>query len=290
MKRFFSMLLLLAALASAGRSNRAGARKPQEKTASYLGFDRNIYPGDDAISVLRHTFVFTSYWLGPPPGEKTSTWKGKREFLQSQGFGFLILYPGRESGELKDQKDAKQKGSSDASDAAEAAKVEGFAPGTIIFLDIEEGGRLPDSLHAYLHAWFAEIVRSGFRAGVYCSGIPVREGPGTSITTADDVRTQDSIYDITFWVYNDVCPTSPGCTFGQAPPLPSRSGISFAAVWQYAQSPRRKEFTRKCAATYGADGNCYAPRDLAHHWFLDLNSAGSADPSGGRRAKEKASQ
>jgi hypothetical protein len=35
---------------------------------AYLGFDRNVYPGDDALPVLRKTFVFAGYWLGPPPG------------------------------------------------------------------------------------------------------------------------------------------------------------------------------------------------------------------------------
>jgi hypothetical protein len=53
-------------------------------------------------------------------------------------------------------------------------------------------------------------------------------------------------------------------------------------VWQFAQSPRRKQFTAHCAATYNRDGNCYAPGDNAHAWFLDLNSATSPDPSSGR--------
>ena len=64
---------------------------PETNPRSYLGFDRNIYPGDAAFPILRKTFVFTSYWLSPPPGEKTNTWLGKREFLRSLGFGFLVL-------------------------------------------------------------------------------------------------------------------------------------------------------------------------------------------------------
>src|ERR1700731_3631298 len=76
---------------------------PETTPRSYLGFDRNIYPGDAALPILRKTFVFTSYWLSPSPGEKTNTWLGKREFLRSLGFGFLVLYRGRESGELKNE-------------------------------------------------------------------------------------------------------------------------------------------------------------------------------------------
>src|SRR5713226_940798 len=85
-----------------------------EPSRSYLGFDRNVYPGDAALPVLRKTFAFASYWLSPPPGEKLNTWKGKRELLVSHGFGFLVLYRGRESRELKNEAAAKRIGFQDA--------------------------------------------------------------------------------------------------------------------------------------------------------------------------------
>ncbi len=250
---------------------------------SYLGFDRNIYPGDRALPILQKTFVFTSYWLSPPPGEKTNTWLGKREFLRSQGFGFLVLYRGRESGELKNEVAARRNGTQDARNAAAAAKREGFASGAIIFLDIEEGGRLPANYHTYLRVWSEELTRAGYHPGVYCSGIPVKEGPDVAITTADDIRNQATSRDITIWAYNVFCPPSPGCTFPPDPPPPSSSGIGYAAVWQFAQSPRPKEFTAHCPANYAPDGNCYAPRDSTHEWFLDVNTATSPDPSGGAK-------
>jgi hypothetical protein len=256
-----------------------------EHSRSYLGFDRNIYPGDAALPVLRKTFVFTSYWLSPPPGEKQNTWKGKRELLVSHGFGFLVLYRGRDSSELKSESKAKGKGTQDANAAAAAAKEEGFAAGTIIFLDIEEGGRLPATYHVYLRAWLEEVKRAGFLAGVYCSGIPVKEEPGVTITTAQDIRNQAPLHEIVIWAFNDVCPPSPGCTLPENPPAPSKSGVSYAAVWQFAQSPCRKERTAHCPAKYASDGNCYAPGDSARAWFLDVNSATSPDPSGGARQK-----
>ena len=49
----------------------------------FLGFDRNIYPGDDAMPILRKTFAYAGFWVGPPPGEKINTWKGKRELMKS---------------------------------------------------------------------------------------------------------------------------------------------------------------------------------------------------------------
>jgi hypothetical protein len=257
---------------------------PQATTPrSYLGFDRNIYPGDEALPILRKTFTSTSYWLSPPPGEKTNTWLGKRKLLHSQGFGFLVLFRGRDSRELKNEAVAKRKATQDAKDAAATANAEGFSSGTVVFLDIEEGGRLPDAYHTYLGAWSEELTQAGFRAGAYCSGIPVNEEPGVSITTADDIRNHGNGKEMIFWVYNDACPPSPGCVFPETPPSPAASGISYAAIWQFAQSPRRKEFTARCASTYHRDGNCDAPGDTAHAWFLDLNSANSPDPSGGTR-------
>src|SRR6267143_2586366 len=87
---------------------------------AYLGFDRNIYPGDAALPVLRKTFTFTGYWLSPAPGERTNTWLGKHKLLHSRGFGFVVLYRGRDNGEFKKAADATQKGTIDASNAATA--------------------------------------------------------------------------------------------------------------------------------------------------------------------------
>src|SRR5215475_4136243 len=90
------------AFAASGRRVSTAAPVPAPAPAdTYLGFDLNIYPGDDAMPILRKTFSFTSYWLGPPPGEKHSTWQGKRELLASQGFGFVVLFNGRDSRKIK---------------------------------------------------------------------------------------------------------------------------------------------------------------------------------------------
>jgi hypothetical protein len=280
---YFVVALAAAAFLVAFGAGRQANSRSDEIHRAYLGFDRNIYPGDAALPVLRKTFRFTSYWLGPAPGEKTNTWLGKHKLLHSQGFGFVVLYRGRNSSEFKETPDATRKGTIDASNAASAAKNEGFSRGTIIFLDFEEGGRLPDLYHAYLRAWADALVETGYRPGVYCSGMPVDEGGGVSIITADDIRNHIGAREIAYWVYNDACPPSPGCATMRTPPPPSASGISYAAIWQFAQSPRRREFTKRCAVTYHTDGNCYIPGDTTHAWHLDTNTASSPDPSAGVR-------
>ena len=137
-----SAILLAAASVSitiAGREppSTSGASPPPK---AYLGFDRNLYPGDAAFPTLKKTLAFTGYWLNTPPGEKTNTWIGKRDFLSNSGFGFLVLFRGRDSHDFKKPSDGPAKGVLDAEATVAAAKNEGFPAGTIIFLDIEEGG------------------------------------------------------------------------------------------------------------------------------------------------------
>jgi hypothetical protein len=248
---------------------------------SFPGFDRNEYPGDAALPILRKSFSFASYWLSPPPGEKTNTWIGKRGVMQSEGFGFLLLYQGRTSGQVPDKKSSIEAGLADGRAAVAAARRESFPEGSVIFLDVEEGGRFSDGYHAYLRTWAETLTKEKYRPGIYCSGIVVDEGKGSTIISADDIRAHIGATDVVYWVYNDACPPSPGCSVPQDPPALSASGVAYASVWQYVRSPREKKVARHCRG-YASDGNCYAPGDAAHKWFLDENVAATGDPSGGR--------
>lgn len=251
--------------------------RPQSRQSSFLGFDLNDYPGDDGLAVLRKTFVFSGYWLSPPPGEKQTTWLGTRSTLQAQGFGLAVLFNGRTTRDLKSVPDAIRKGESDASDASVLARHEGFPSGTTIFLDVEEGGRLTPPYYEYVNAWIDGLAKANFRAGAYCSAVPVND-----ITACKDIQDHLGGRKLVLWVFNDVCPPSPGCVFPKSPPLVAQSGAADATVWQIAQSPRVKPRTSRCAASYNRDGNCYAPGDTAHKWFLDIDVANSANPSAPR--------
>jgi hypothetical protein len=291
-KQFFTFLsaILLAAvgvsltIAAHERSSISNVAPPRTvPPAAYNGFDRDLYPGDAAFAALRKNFSFAGYWLSPPPTEKTTTWIGKRDFLRKSGFGFLVLFRGRLNHEFKKDSEGPAKGSLDAEAAVVAAKREGFPTGTIIFLDIEEGGRLSATYHAYVHAWFDDLARAGYRAGVYCSGMPAKESGGITIVTADDIRANAASREYVFFVYNDACPPSPGCVFTDGTPSVASSGVAYAHAWQYAQSPRRKEFTASCPTGYHPNGNCYAPGDALNAWELDADLAISPDPSNGAR-------
>ena len=245
----------------------------------YLGFDRNQYPGDQNLKVLRQTFSYAGFWLNNPPGENTNSWRGKRQTIQSAGFGFLVLFNGRLDKQLRHNPAAL--GKADGQAAVSSAKHEGFPAQTIIFLDIEEGGRMLPEQKAYIYAWIDAVSATGFRAGVYCSGVPSREDKNTTIVTADDIRNNAQDRKIVYWVTNDVCPPALGCAFPGRPQRPAESKVDFADVWQFAQSPRRPDFAAKCH-NYSRDGNCYPPGiDPSSKLHVDVNTATSADPSAG---------
>ncbi|MGC9200087.1 MAG: glycoside hydrolase domain-containing protein [Acidobacteriaceae bacterium] len=275
---------------------------PGAVAGGYRGFDRNEYPGDQTMAALHRFFAFTGYWLSNPPGETSNAWKGKRQTLLRQGWGFLVLSNGRLDAEILK---AQSRGTSPAalarSDAASAiagARTEGFPAHTILFLDQEEGGELLAEQAAYLLAWTQTVAASEYLPGVYASGQPVFTASGNPVpvgspattgqtTTIDDIRSRvvaGGLHPVAIFDAQDACPPAPGCSL-QARPLAGSGEIVLnpggnLLAWQYAQSPRRPELTRSCAATYARDGNCYAPG--APQAFLDMDLAASPDPSHGR--------
>jgi hypothetical protein len=274
------MVLVVGLIALSGSLRSEDSSAPTR--GGYLGFDRNDYPGDKSLKALRRTFSFSGYWLNNPPGAGSNSWIGKRIGLQAAGFGFLVVFNGRTDAQIKLAGDATKLGSSDGAVAISSARREGFPTGTIIFLDQEEGGRLLAEQRAYLHAWVDAVKSAGFRAGVYCSGIASKEASGVSVITAEDIQQNAEGRKLAYWVSNDACPPSPGCAFPRKAPTPAESGVSFAEVWQFAQSPRRGDFASGCSANCSNDGNCYPPGTEDQRLHVDLDVGTSADPSHAR--------
>jgi hypothetical protein len=265
--------------------NRQPATTTEAAHKPFVGFDRNEYPGDATMAAMHKTFAFTGYWLTVPPGAMFNQWKGKRDLLKQQGWGFIVLANGRFDAEiLKAQKAGTSPaalGRRDATVAVAAAKSEGFPTHAIIFLDQEEGGRLLDEQAAYLLAWTEAVATSDYRPGVYASGQRVQDAPGVLIDTIEDIRDRvkkGNLHEVAMFNTQDACPPAPGCTL-VAKPL-SEAGEPDLIAWQYSQSPRRPEITKSCAKTYAADGNCVVS-DFPKV-FLDMDVAETADPSHGR--------
>lgn len=247
--------------------------------STYLGFDRNDYPGDASLKVLHQTFAYTGYWLNHPPGASSNSWAGHRAAVESAGFGFLVLFNGRLYAQLKTVANATRIGQLDARAAAAATRREGFRHATIIFLDQEQGGRMLPEQKAYIYAWVDGVTVAGFRAGIYCSGIPATDDG--NVVTAEDIQQSAGKRAIVYWAINDACPPAPGCAFPHQPPSPAQSGVGFAEVWQFAQSPQREDVAGRCT-NYSHDGECYPPQLASQQLHVDVDSATSPDPSHGR--------
>jgi Domain of unknown function (DUF1906) len=285
-------LILTLAAAALALTSVASAQHPRAAARTYLGFDSNEYPGDAMLPALHKHFAFTGFWLNNPPGANHNPWAGKRGILMKNGFGFLVVFNGRLDDEIVAAKRSGRTpaafGRADAAAALAAAHREGFPPRTILFVDQEEGGRMLPEQAGYLLGWTEAVARSNYRVGVYASGQPVDDGKDdrgrpVTITTVQDLRHQIAakrLHTVEFWIAQDACPPAPGCVARPNPPAPDVSGTVKAAAWQFAQSPRRKDITRACAATYSRDGNCYPPGNTS--FTIDLSSATSPDPSHGR--------
>lgn len=246
----------------------------------YVGGDQNLYPGDPQLPLLRKSLAYVGYWLNNPPGETVNQWKGKRAILVHNGFGFLILFNGHLDKDFR-RLDPAATGRSDAAKAIASAADEGFPAHAIIFLDIEEGGRMLPRTAKYVAAWVDGLRNSNYRPGAYGAGIETKDDPGVMISTADDIHNQ--FPDVALWLANDQCPPAPGCTVATGGLHMAQSGRADALVWQYSQTPRRPELTRSCAATYARDGSCYVPGSpKGDKSSLDLDLSTSPDPSAGR--------
>jgi hypothetical protein len=125
-------------------------------------------------------------------------------------------------------------------------RTEGFAPGSWVYLDVENGLPFGYSQRAYIAAWIDGVEAGGYRAGVYCSF----EAAPIVASMRPKAR---------LWVFH-VPRVTPHRLDGTqfAAPDPRLSGFGGAAMWQNTDS-----------ALLTAFGNL----------LVDLDSSLFADPS-----------
>ncbi len=229
---------------------------------SYSGFDISSYPGDNLMQAWWNNspFNFVGFYLAPAPNHSDTSWMSKKSHLESMGWGFTPVYVGRQSG---NSNLTYSQGESDGANAVSLAEQAGFTNGTI-YLDVETGGTLSSNFLSYIEGWtnYVGSSKSPFTVGIYCS----------SYETANQIYNSPStVHD--WWVFNVNCSPSPGCTTPSGAPSPTSSGVSFASVWQYAQSPKPggiscSGYTNgECMFTYGG-----------YSLDVDLNTASTNNP------------
>lgn len=238
--------------AAAEKLRRLGLSIAEAATATYyFGFDRSTYPGDAVMQDwwLNTPMFWTGFYLAPAPHHSNTSWMAKRTAIHNMGWGFAVIYVGRQSGDGSLLTDAQ--GRSDAHNAATLAAQAGFPNSAYIFLDIETGGTLSSQFINYIKGWVSEMnVATSYRAGIYCS-----------YNSASQINTALGGVIAEFWCWRLGCPPSPGCHQTLPAPAPSSCGVQFAHVWQYAQSGQPGSCTG-----FESNGNC------------DLTSGGTAYP------------
>jgi hypothetical protein len=210
---------------------------------SHLGFDTSKYPGDAAMRAWHDAsspYEWVGYYL-PAPCHKDESWSGKRETLTDMGWGLAVLYVGQQAwtklpglspkalraarnatGRCATTNLSAARGTADADDAIARTQQEGFAPGTVIFLDVEYMTSVPDAMRTYYTAWVSRVLADGrFTPGIYVS---THNAELVHEDVAEAFAAAGKTTEAPFWIAG-----SKGFSPGK---LPADVGHAFAAMWQ----------------------------------------------------------
>ena len=143
------------------------------------GFDTRDYPGDATMRtwLAESPYRWVGYYL-PAPCYTGTSWNGRREALQSMGWGMAVLFVGEQDWAqmqptAADSTVAEQgaqctranvtpaRGAVDAAAADSAMRAEGFPPGTPVYLDVERMESVSPAMEAYVRAWFDGMLERG---------------------------------------------------------------------------------------------------------------------------------
>lgn len=166
--------------------------EPEPDARGVPGFDTRDYPGDATMARWLDDSPYR--WVGfylPAPCYTGTSWEGKRRTLRDMGWGLAVLFVGEQdwpevqesapsdAGADDDAAPAAtgdrctrgnlsaDRGRSDGAAAAAAASAEGFAAGTVVYLDVEPVETVSDSLAAYITGWARGLLQAGYRTGLY---------------------------------------------------------------------------------------------------------------------------
>ncbi|SRR5216683_1716857 len=120
---------------------------------AFAGIDCSGFPGERIMRTLQRTtnLKFCGYYLAPAPSHSDTSWMDKRSFLQTLGFGFAPFYVGEQVEGPGSHEPSIAKGATDGKDSARMMKTQGFAPGSCVYLDLENGP--PLRLGEYVNSW-----------------------------------------------------------------------------------------------------------------------------------------
>ncbi|HEY0778332.1 MAG TPA: glycoside hydrolase domain-containing protein, partial [Gemmatirosa sp.] len=229
---------------TAGSVINVGGTPGQAQVAGrHLGFDTHTFPGVAALRAWKTSGVpyeWVGYYLASPCHRERS-WSGHRAAIDSLGFGIAVIYVGEQTwgrvphpGSRGAQTAGRRgvscyadfvtgaRGAADGDDAVRVTAAEGFARGTIIFLDVERMEQMPSAMRDYYRAWAARVLADGrYRPGVYvhAHNAPVVHDDLAAAYTAAGLHVEPPV-----WVAS-------GRGFSPDK-FPRDVGQAFAGVWQ----------------------------------------------------------
>ena len=236
------------AAAGAGGASPAPVPAPAPVEArGFPGFDASRYPGDEAMRSWRTAspYRWVGYYL-PAPCHRDASWAGKRATLEAMGWGTAVLYVGQQVWEgVPDREPGDSAaanrpiicsrtllsdvtGTRDADDAIARAAADGFARGTVIFLDIERVTTVPDSLRSYYRAWARRVADDGrYRPGLYAHRRNAEEivADMRAVLRDDAPLVSGNTPAIPLWI------AAPSGDFSLIR-APRESGLAGASIWQ----------------------------------------------------------
>jgi hypothetical protein len=217
----------------------------EAKSGKNLGFDTHTFPGERTMRAWKEAPGAPYSWVGyylPSPCHKDASWVGQRELLTGMGWGLAVVYVGQQTWGRKPQPLPAAKvaalmksgatcnanllgpnrGAADGADAIAIATREGFAPGSVIFLDIERMETMPEAMRQYYRAWAKSLLSDArYRPGVYVHAHNAQ-------TVHDDLVLEFAAAGVAgeprMWIAS-----GRGFDEGKAP---QDVGFAFAGVWQ----------------------------------------------------------
>lgn len=194
--------------------------------SGFAGFDASGFPGLATTSWLKSNtnLRWCGFYLGPAPSHRSNAWMPHRAALMQQGWGLAPLYVGQQVVGRGSKLSSTPQGRGDGTEAIALMKSAGFAAGTFVYLDLENGPPLKSEQRDYVGSWVDTVAAQGFGPGVYCSHGFAQE--------AHALRPAARI-----WAFKVITADTHAIPGGNFPDShPSGSGFSGSFIWQLAQN------------------------------------------------------
>jgi glycoside hydrolase-like protein len=138
---------------------------------AFPGFDTGSYPGDHVMDEwFGNPYVFTGYYLEAPCHNANTfrPWQGHMATLKQIGWGFVVVYVGRQAVGCGSGMLSRAQGLADAIDAISKARTDAMPNDTTIFLDIEVMDHVSAAMVDYMRGWIAGILQDRtYKPGIY---------------------------------------------------------------------------------------------------------------------------